>query len=483
MANFIKVLGTGKMNIQSSLKKLPSVERILEDDRIARRITLHSRKGITRIIRETIERYRQKLLRGSMAKATEEGLVAAVADEVVAGLDAFSQDGRRCVINATGVILHTNLGRAVLGEETRRAIDAASRGYIDLEIDLESGKRVERGRRLARLLSLVTGAEDAFVVNNNAAAVFLAVQTLAGGGAVAVSRGELVEIGGSFRLPEILSLAAGAVMEVGTTNRTHIGDYEKAIRGGATMLLKVHTSNYRIVGYTNEVPLKELAELGIRTEIPVMYDQGSGVLYPLHMKGIEGEECIETVLESGVDLVSFSTDKVLGGTQGGALIGRADLIKKMKENHLSRALRLDKLTLAGLEWVLLAYWEGRLDEIPTLRMIMESIDSVGARAARIAARLKGICHGDIVVNVTEDESSIGGGSFPTNPLRTVLVEITLSSGRAEKLSALLRAGNPAVMVRVKGDSVMVDPRTVLADEEEPLVAKLSEGLGALLRKE
>jgi L-seryl-tRNA(Ser) seleniumtransferase len=483
MADFVKVVGAGKMDIQSSLKKLPSVERVLEDKRIAGKITLHSRKGVTRLVREMVERYRQKLLKGSMAQATEEEIITEIASEMVAALDALSQGGQRRVINATGVILHTNLGRAVLGEETRSAIDAASRGYIDLEIDLESGKRVERGRRIARLLSLVTGAEDAYVVNNNAAAVLLAVQTLAGAGAVAVSRGELVEIGGSFRLPEILALAAGAVIEVGTTNRTNIGDYEQAIRRGATMLLKVHTSNYRIVGYTNEVPLKELAELGAREKIPVMYDQGSGVLHPLHMDGIVGEECIEVVLESGVDLVSFSTDKVLGGPQGGAIIGRADLIKKMKENHLSRALRLDKLALAGLERVLLAYWEGRLDELPALRMITERMESLRARAERIAARLKET--GDLAgaVNVQEDESSIGGGSFPINPLRTVLVEITLAPGRCEKLSALLRKGNPAVMVRVKGNTVMIDPRTILADEEDLLIAKLSEGLGALLRKE
>ena len=483
MADFVKVVGAGKMDIQSSLKKLPSVERVLEDKRIAGRITLHSRKGVTRLVREVVERYRQKLLKGSLTQATEAEIITEIASEMVAALDALSQGGQRRVINATGVILHTNLGRAVLGEETRSAIDAASRGYIDLEIDLESGKRVERGRRIARLLSLVTGAEDAFVVNNNAAAVLLAVETLAGAGAVAVSRGELVEIGGSFRLPEILALAAGVVIEVGTTNRTNIGDYEQAIRRGATMLLKVHTSNYRIVGYTNEVPLKELAELGAREKIPVMYDQGSGVLHPLHMDGIVGEECIEVVLESGVDLVSFSTDKVLGGPQGGAIIGRADLIKKMKENHLSRALRLDKLALAGLERVLLAYWEGRLDELPALRMITERMESLRARAERIAARLKET--GDLAgaVNVQEDESSIGGGSFPINPLRTVLVEITLAPGRCEKLSALLRKGNPAVMVRVKGNSVMIDPRTILADEEDLLIAKLSEGLGALLRKE
>jgi len=471
------------MDIQSSLKRLPSVEKVLEDERIAGRISLLSRKGITHLVRESIDRHREKLLKGSMIHVSEEELSAIIAAEVSAELDTFSHPERRRVINATGVILHTNLGRAVLGDSARAAIDEAARGYTNLEIDLESGERTERGLRVAKLLRLITGAPDAFVVNNNAAAVFLAVQTLAGAGAVAISRGELVEIGGSFRLPEILSIASARVIEVGTTNRTHRKDYERAVRDGATLLLKVHTSNYRIVGYTNDVPLKELAQIGRAAGVSVMYDQGSGVLYPLQTKGVEGEECIETALESGVDLVSFSTDKVLGGPQGGALIGRADLIARMKENHLSRALRLDKLTLAGLEQVLLDYWNGRFDGIPTLGMIIEPAASVREKAVRIASRLKGTCRDDLEVSVEESESSIGGGSFPINPLRTAVVQITLSPDRSERLAALLRRGNPAVLVRVRGSSVIIDPRTVFDDEEETLIAKMSEGLGEILRRE
>ncbi|MDD4857812.1 MAG: L-seryl-tRNA(Sec) selenium transferase [Candidatus Krumholzibacteria bacterium] len=465
------------MDIQSSLKKLPSVEKVLEDERISRRVTLLSRKGITAIVRESIDRHREALLNGSVDRIGERDIASAIADEVSAELDALSVTGVRRVINATGVVLHTNLGRAVLAAETCAAIAAAASGYVDLEIDLKSGKRTERGLRVARLLSLITGAGGAFVVNNNAAAVLLAVQTLAGAGAVAISRGELVEIGGSFRLPEILALAAARVIEVGTTNRTHRKDYEKAVRDGATLLLKVHTSNYRIVGYTNEVSLVELAEIGREHGVPVMYDQGSGVLYPLRTRGIEGEDSIETVLESGVDLVCFSTDKVLGGPQGGALVGRSDLIARMKENHLSRALRLDKLTLAGLERVLLDYWNGRFDEIPSLRMITESIESVRERAVRIAARLKESCARDIGVAVEESESSIGGGSFPINPLRTAVVQINLASDQAERFSAILRAGSPSVLTRVKGCSVIIDPRTIRTEEEGILIAKLAEGFG------
>lgn len=469
------------MDTHSSLKNLPSVESLLEDERIARRCTLLSRRGVARIVRETVDRHRDRLLKGGGSAAGGD-LRSAIAGEIVAALDALA-GGRRRVVNATGVILHTNLGRAVLGAGARAAIDDAARGYVDLEIDLASGRRTERGLGAARLLSLLTGAEDALVVNNNAAAVLLAVHTFARGGAVAVSRGELVEIGGSFRLPEILSLAAGRVIEVGTTNRTHRKDYEKAIHDGASLLLKVHTSNYRIVGYTNEVPLKDLIEIGRAAGVPVMYDQGSGVLYPLERDGIGGEENMETVMASGIDLVSFSADKVLGGPQGGVLAGRADLVARMKENHLSRALRCDKLTLAGLERVLLDYWGGRFDDIPAIRMITEGLESVRERAGRIAGRVRNACDPAFGVSVEESESSIGGGSFPINPLRTVVVQITLSSGLAERLSARLRAGNPAVVVRVKGDSVMIDPRTILSDEEDTLVDKLGEGLRAVLERE
>ncbi len=465
------------------LKKLPSVERILEDPRVAGRITLLSRKGVTRLVRETMEVFRERLLKGDMAASSEENVRASIADDVARKLETIERGGQRRVINATGVILHTNIGRAILGEGARRAIEEAACGYVDLEIDLESGERTERGERVSRLLSLLTDAEDAHVVNNNAAAVLLAVETLAGEGAVAISRGELVEIGGSFRLPEILSHAARRVIEVGTTNRTHRKDYEKAIKEGATLLLKVHTSNYRIVGYTNEVPLRDLVELGRARGVPVMYDQGSGVLFPLATRGIEGEECLADVMASGVDLMSFSMDKVLGGPQGGAIVGRAGLIRLMRENHLARALRLDKMTLAALESVLLEYWRGRFDEVPALRMITADIESVRSRAETIASRLRESCAGGIEAALEEAESSIGGGSFPSNPLRSVLVRVTLPGSRAEKIAARLRSGSPAVLVRVREQSIMIDPRTVLPGEEDALVERFAVAFGALCRRE
>jgi L-seryl-tRNA(Ser) seleniumtransferase len=473
------------MDTQSLLKKLPSVERVLESDRIAAHLNLLSKRGVTRIVRDTISRYRRRILEGEgvalgsdTAAARKPALSDSIIDDVAGELEVLSGARLARVINATGVVLHTNLGRAVLGEEVCRAIVEAASGYADLEVDLTTGARVERGRRVKRLIALLTGAEDALVVNNNAAAVLLAVDTFAAAGGVAISRGELVEIGGSFRLPEILAKAAGSVVEVGTTNRTHLGDYEHAITEGASLLLKVHTSNYRIVGYTNEVSLDDLARLGKKHGVPVMYDQGNGMLYPLDRMGVRGEESVESILDKGIDLVSFSTDKVLGAPQGGIVAGSGKFVARMRGNHLSRALRVDKLTLAGLERVLLQYWRGEIDAIPALGMISMNHDVLRERAEGFAARLEpeAIKTG-ATVRTAGGESAIGGGSYPVTPIETVLVEIALDAGGADRLARRLRAAAPPVMVRVREDSVFIDLRTVLrsqeADLEHAVVAALA----------
>ncbi len=467
----------GKMDIQAFLNKLPSVEKVLEDDRISSHISPLSRNGVVRIVRDSIEVYRKKLIGGKGRVGEAEAVLEEIVGDLCERLRSLSNLAQKRVINATGVILHTNLGRAPLGADTRASIESAGSGYTDLEFDLESGKRTSRGRRVGVLLPLLTGAQDALVVNNNAAAILLAVNTFAAGGAVAVSRGELVEIGGSFRLPEILALAAGSVIEIGTTNRTHLKDYEDAVDSGATLLLKVHTSNYRVVGYTNEVGLRELSDLGRRRGVPVMYDQGSGILYPFEMEGLEGEQSIGEVMQSGVDMISFSADKVLGGPQGGVIIGRSDLVEKMRKNHLSRALRIDKLTLAGLERVLQDYWRGDYEGIPAWKMMMDNIDGINSRARKLAEALGKSAGGKIEIVVVDGESSIGGGSFPINPLPTRLVRIILPSGRAARLAAALRMSDPAVIVRTKGDSVFIDPRTVAAGEEKMLLAVFKKGFG------
>lgn len=465
------------MDIKKSLKNLPSVENVLQDKRIQCHITDVSRMGVTRLVRETITATRERMIGGDCPALGKADLMERIVVTVTAELEALASDRLGPVINATGVILHTNLGRAVLGDETCAAINDVAGGYSDLEIDVKTGQRTDRTARACRLIRLITGAEDALVVNNNAAAVLLAVQTLAGEGGVAVSRGELVEIGGSFRLPEILASAAERVIEVGTTNKTHLKDYERAVKEGARLLLKVHTSNYAIVGYTDEVPLSKLVELGRKSDVPVMYDQGSGVVAPLESKGVAGEESIPDLLETGVDLICFSSDKVLGGPQGGIIVGRADLISMMRSNHLSRALRVGKLTLAGLESVLRQYWLGRSDSIPALEMMMSSPEEVRLRAEEFARLLGGSASSDCRVEVVDGESSVGGGSYPIKPLRTTLVEINLPSGHPERLSTCLRGMDPPVLVRVKGDSVFVDLRTVTPTSEETLLKYLQEGIG------
>jgi L-seryl-tRNA(Ser) seleniumtransferase len=481
---FNRRTGRGGMDRKASLRNLPSVERVLEDERIAVRINTVSRRGITRIVRDRIESYREGIISGRIeaggdASAVLESIAAAAAGEI----GSLVSDRLRRVINATGVILHTNLGRAVLDPGTASAVLTAASGYTDLEMDIGSGTRASRSRRVTSLLRAITGCGGALVVNNNAAAVLLAVDTFARDGAVAVSRGELVEIGGSFRLPEILARAAGRVIEIGTTNRTNLGDYERAVDEGATLLLKVHTSNYRVVGYTDEVSLAALTELGRKRKVPVMYDQGSGILYPVESEGFEGEESIFPLLDTGVDIVSFSGDKVLGGPQSGILLGEAGLIGLMRDNHLSRALRIDKMTLAGLEQVLVHYWNGHIDRIPALRMILEDRGRLEARTRAVAERLIEKAPAGSGVEVVEGETSIGGGSFPINPLRTVLLRITLTTGGPQRLERELRRLDPPVLVRVKGDSVFMDLRTVRADEEDILIDSLAEAMLGVKEKE
>ncbi len=452
---------------------------MLEDKRIAGRLSPASRRGITRIVREKVDLYRERLAGGEDIQGG--GLLESIRDEVCREMESVGRGTMR-VINATGVVLHTNLGRAVLGDRAKEVLSMVASGYTDLETDLPTGERVHRDRRAARLVSLLTGAESAIVVNNTAAAVLLAVDTFAKRGAVAVSRGELVEIGGSFRLPEILRSAAGAVIEIGTTNRTRIGDYEAAIDQGATLLLKVHTSNFRIVGYTETVPLAELARLGKNRNVPVMYDQGNGILLPLDRDGLEGEEDVASLLESGVDMISFSGDKVLGGPQAGITVGAAACIDRMRGNHLSRALRVDKLTLACLEVALGEYWDGSSSGIPALRMIKEPVEDIRKRASKLAGALKG-AGAAAEISLEEGESSIGGGSFPVDPLPTVLVSIGLGGGGAVKLSSYLRSLDPAVLARVRDRSVSIDMRTVSGHEEDILTQSLLAGIETISGRE
>jgi len=373
------------------------------------------------------------------------------------------------VVNATGVVLHTNLGRAVLAPGAAVAAAEAARSYGDLELDAATGRRGDRLGSIATLLARLSGAEAAHAVNNNAAATLLAIDTLARGREVVVSRGELVEIGGSFRVPEILERAGVRLVEVGTTNRTHLDDYRRAIGPDTALLLKVHRSNFEISGFTAEVGLAELSALGREAGVPVLEDLGSGALLPaaeVARLGLPPEACVAARVAAGADCVCFSGDKLLGGPQAGLLVGRRAVVEAMRRNPLARALRLEKLGIAALDWTLRALAEGRADEIPTLRQLAEPAVRLRARAEALAERLakRAPETSGLAVAVVADRAAVGGGSLPGLELDTWAVVLRAPCG-PDRLAAALRAAPVPVLARVRDDAVWIDARTLLEGDE------------------
>jgi L-seryl-tRNA(Ser) seleniumtransferase len=389
------------------------------------------------------------------------------AELVTARLDATDQPSLRPVINATGVVLHTNLGRAPLAEPARRAVAAAMR-YGTLEYDLVSGTRGSRHDHCVGLLQELTGAEAALVVNNNAAAVVLALNTLARDAEVVVSRGELVEIGGSFRVPEIMARSGARLREVGATNRTHPSDYRDAIGPGTGLILKVHRSNFRVEGYTAEVGTRELATLARETARPLVHDLGSGALIDLASIGLPGEPTARQALVAGADVVTLSGDKLLGGPQAGIVLGRADLVDRMRRNPLCRAVRCDKLTLAALEATLALYRdpERARKEIPVLAMLGASTEGLARRAEDLAARIRA---GGVHATTAPATSAVGGGAMPGVELATTVVVLEPGEAGADDLAGRLRQASTAVIARVRDGAVLLDPRTVHPDEEAAMV--------------
>lgn len=376
----------------------------------------------------------------------------------------------RRVINATGVVIHTNLGRAPLCEEACEAIQNIAKGYCNLEINLETGKRGWRYSHVEELLKKLTGAEAALVVNNNAAAVFLALHTLARGKEVVVSRGELVEIGGSFRIPEVMAQSGARLVEVGTTNKTYPKDYEKAIGPETALLLKVHPSNFRILGFTHEVTREELVAIGRKHGVPVLEDLGSGCLVDLRNYGVGTEPTVQASIQAGVDVVTFSGDKLLGGPQAGIIVGRSMYLQKMKENHLLRALRVGKLTIAALEATLKKYLDqDHVESLPVLRMLTLSQEKLAARAEQLKNRLEILVGDSCDVEVQKGFSRVGGGALPITELPTALVVLRPREMSASNLLSLLRQGEPPVLARLQSDNVLIDPRTLGEGEEELLM--------------
>ena len=451
------------------LRQLPSVDELLREPRIVALLEDESRAVVTGAVRAALQNLRDSIRDGHLAAAQVDLAVSTLPDAVARYVARAMQASLQPVINATGVILHTNLGRAPLAPAALAHIAETAATYSNLEFNLDSGERGKRDVHVQRLFAQLFGAEaSTIVVNNNAAAVLLALNALAEGGEVLVSRGELVEIGGSFRVPDVMTKSGATLREVGTTNRTRLGDYERAITDRTRLILRVHRSNFQIVGFTEQPPLAELAALAHQHNVPLMEDLGSGALFDLASVGIGGEPGVGDSLAAGVDVVTYSGDKLLGGPQAGLLSGRPDLIARMRSNPLFRALRVDKLTYAALEATLLAYVRQDHDSIPALRMMRLSAAEIGARAASIASDLPPSYKAEIV----DGESVVGGGSAPGATLKTRLLAISLDGFSADELAARLRSSHPPVIARVEEGRVLLDLRTVFAGQDTEVVAAL-----------
>ena len=456
--------------VRALLRSLPSVDALIAA--LAGNPDLRgiARPRMTAAVREVLAAERQRILEAGGAAAEADALRA----RVVARLTEAGVFSLTPVVNATGVVLHTNLGRALLSPLAQSRLREVASAYSNLEMDV---KRKERGSRYAHvepLLRRLSGAEAGLVVNNCASAVLLALETLARGREVIVSRGELIEIGGEFRIPDIMRRSGAVLREVGTTNRTHLKDYAGAIGPETGLILKVHTSNYRVVGFTAAVSSRELAELGRARGIPVMEDLGSGCFVDLTRHGFPYEPTVPEVVAAGVDLVSFSGDKLLGGPQAGIVVGRAALVERLARNPLNRALRIDKFTIAALEATLGAYEAGTaLETIPTLRMLTEPLGSIRRRARRILARAGADLSRRLGAQLVESRSQVGGGALPTVELPTAAIALGTSDRPAEGLDAALRGGRPPVLGRLLDDRLLLDCRTVLPSDVPALAARLA----------
>lgn len=459
-----------KAEPRERLRELPAVDQLVRA--VEQRAELHGipRARLTACAREVLDGERRRALAGAPAELDAGTLAARVVEALAGGVFSLKP-----VINATGVVLHTALGRAVLSPLALERLVRVGQGYANLEIDLAEKKRGSRYGHVEGLLRRLTGAEDALVVNNNAAAVLLALESLARGREVIVSRGELIEIGGEFRIPDIMLRSGAVLREVGATNRTHLADYADAIGPGTALLLKVHPSNYRVVGFAADVSTRDLVELGRASNIPVMEDLGSGSLVDLRDVGLPWEPTVQEVVASGVDVVCFSGDKLLGGPQAGLLVGRRPLVERLKKNPLNRALRIDKLTIAALEATLYAYEAGTAREtVPTLRMLTEPLASIRQRAESVLALLSPAQARHLGAAIQEDQSQVGGGALPTVALPTVALALGTPARPAPLLDDRLRRAEPPVMGRVKDDRLLLDCRTVLPDQIQDLARLLAQ---------
>ena len=481
-------MGDGKVKTAKKpelFRELPSVDELLRATQFEELLEEHGSVAVTDAIRSVVTRLREQISSGLLDAAGLRLALERMNSAVEAQLRRVMNYSLRAVINATGVILHTNLGRAPLAEQALSHVREAAVSYSNLEFDIEAGDRGKRDVHVDRLFRKLlsggatgeqaSGVASTIVVNNNAAAVLLALNTLAEGGEVIVSRGELVEIGGSFRIPDVMAKSGATLREVGTTNRTRLADYEKAINERTRLLLRVHRSNFEIKGFTEQPTVDELVSLGRKRGIPVMEDLGSGALVDLGRFGIRGEATVLDSLHAGVDVVTYSGDKLLGGPQAGLLSGQAGLIARMRANSLFRALRVDKLTYAALEATLLAYLKHEYDAIPALRMMGLTKEEIGARVESVANRAR---PSKVTIEIIDGESVIGGGAAPSSVLPTRLLAVCCDGLSADDLSVALRKSAVSIIGRVEEGRVLLDLRTVLPEQDRLIAEALLHIAGA-----
>ena len=452
------------------LSQIPAINKILLLDEIKELMNTYTEVAIKSAIKQYIEEIKQAILNEELSEVPS---LSKIVGEVARIVEKEDKNSLRRVINATGTILHTNLGRSLLSEKIKENIESVAFNYSNLEFDIDNKKRGSRYVHLIDIIKKLTGAEDVLVVNNNAAAVLLTLNTLVKDQEIIVSRGELVEIGGAFRIPEIIKLSGGVPVEVGTTNKTHLKDYENAITEETGALLKVHTSNYKILGFTESVSNEEISYLARENELVSINDLGSGQFVDFSKFGLPYEPTVKEILDSGIDIVTFSGDKLLGGPQAGIIVGKKKYIEKMKKNQLTRELRVDKMTLASLEATLKLYLDEKdaLEHIPTLHMISLSKERLFGKADVLKTKLSSL---DFDIRIEEDKAEVGGGSYPASYLESVAVKLTHRKLHATEIERKLLEVEIPIITRIKDNSIILDMRTLRTREFDIVKAALEE---------
>lgn len=454
---------------ETLLRRLPSVDSLLGDPEGQKLIERFGREAFLKICRAVLDELRDEILHDKLPALSDESLSRErICRRIEDRLNDKFSFALQKAVNATGILMHSGLGRAVLSEAAREALDEASRGYCTLALDLETGRRGQRDFRLSRLLSELTGAEAATVVNNNAAATVLVLHALAQGKEVIVSRGQLVEIGGSFRMPDVMSTSGAVLREVGTTNKTHLRDYAEAINPNTGAILRVHHSNYRIVGFTAEPEVEELVELGDKQAIPVIDDLGSGALVDLQEFGLQTEPLVTRSIKAGVAVACFSGDKLIGGPQSGLIVGKADYVNRIKKDPLARAFRCGKLTIAAMEATLKLFLapETLKERHPLYRMLSLTLDELQKRAGRMERSLRKRLPANIHVSVVDEGSQVGSGSVPVETIPTKCLSLSSSSAGPDDLARALRLHKPPIFSRIRKDAVLFDFRTIQPEEDK-----------------